>query len=280
MVLLPIGFQEGAFKKLFLSTFLWSGHEDILFLFVFPFVLYSNFSLAATIHVPAVQPTIQAGIDAASNGDTVRVADGTHVGVGNKDIDFKGKAITVESENGAANCIIDCEGEGRGFYFHSGEGGQSVLSGFTITKGLGYDIGGGIYCTSNSSPTIINCAIIGNHASKGVGIACDLGSSPAITNCTIGLNGIMHPGHTGGGIYCSSASPTITNCTIYRNSFEGIYCSSGSSPIIANCTISQHAPYSDAIGYMHLGAGIYCGSDSNPTISACTISDNGMGIFC
>ncbi len=62
---------------------------------------------AATIHVPGDQPTIQAGIDAAMDGDIVLVADGTWTGVGNRDIDFLGKAITVRSENGPDSCIID-----------------------------------------------------------------------------------------------------------------------------------------------------------------------------
>jgi hypothetical protein len=35
------------------------------------------------------------------------------VGLGNKDLDFKGKAITVKSDNGPENCVIDCEGNGR-----------------------------------------------------------------------------------------------------------------------------------------------------------------------
>jgi hypothetical protein len=62
---------------------------------------------AAVIHVPADQPTIQAGIDAAMNGDTVLVADGTWRGPDNRDLNFRGKAITLQSENGPHNCIID-----------------------------------------------------------------------------------------------------------------------------------------------------------------------------
>jgi hypothetical protein len=46
---------------------------------------------------PADLNNIQAAIDDANDGDTIIVADGTYTGLGNRDIDFKGKAIIVLS---------------------------------------------------------------------------------------------------------------------------------------------------------------------------------------
>ena len=49
----------------------------------------------------------------------------------NKNLDFKGKMITVKSENGATTCFIDCECSGQGFYFHHGEGQHPCCPGKT-----------------------------------------------------------------------------------------------------------------------------------------------------
>lgn len=178
--------------------------------------------------------TIQRAIDLAVDGVVITVADGTYTGEGNRDIDFKGKAITVRSENGPENCIIDCNGLGRGFYFQSGEDANSILAGFTITNG--YD--GGIRCL-RSSPVITGCIIIDNEGSFGAGISC-LEGRPTITNCTISGNTARGDG---GGIYCNyKSSPTITNCIINGNSSYGRYGGGGmffedSSPTITNCII-------------------------------------------
>jgi len=251
--------------------------------FALALILCSTTAFADIIDVAGDQPTIQAGIDAASDGDTVLVANGNYTGAGNKDLDFNGKAITVRSESGPENCIIDCERDGRGFYFHSGEGEDSVVSGFTITNGHkgggagfgGY--GGGIYCKS-SSPTISNCIITRNSVERGWmgggyggGIHCE-SSSATINNCTISNN---TADDFGGGIHCNSYSVIITNCTINDNTADfggGIYCL---APSIANCTIRWNTAN-------HCGGGIYCLHSSS--IANCTVTrnraDRGGGVYC
>jgi hypothetical protein len=121
-------------------------------------------------------PTIQAAIGdpGTTTEDIIIVHDGTYV----ENINFKGKAITVKSENGPEVTIIDGSNpadpnKGSVVTFNSGEDLSSVLEGFTITGGSGtsyeyggnfYVIGGGVFC-DGSSPTITNCTISNNSVS-------------------------------------------------------------------------------------------------------------------
>ncbi|MEW6103192.1 MAG: right-handed parallel beta-helix repeat-containing protein [bacterium] len=239
------------------------------------FLVLAALGYAADLYVPSQYGTIAAAISAANDGDTVWVADGTYTGTGNKDLSWSGKHITVRSENGPDNCIIDCEHSGRGFYFNSA-GNCGTISGFTIRNGNAV-FGGGIRCWDNSSPAITNCIISGNSATNyGGGICCSHFSSPSITNCIISGNSAT----LGGGIGCYSSSPSITNCTISGNSAfwrgGGISCISNSSPVITNCIISGNSA-------TWRGGGIDC-DNSSPSITNCIISGNsayyGGGIYC
>jgi hypothetical protein len=137
---------------------------------------------ASTIHVPGDQPTIQAGINAASNGDTVLVAPGTYY----ENIDFVGKAITVTSSGGAAQTSIDgSSGQNPTVVFRNKEAKTSILSGFTI-QGGGIETfpapqtnyGNGGILIQQGSPVIANNVITHNHCN---GIQSN-NSSPLIEN--------------------------------------------------------------------------------------------------
>lgn len=58
--------------------------------------------LAATIHVPEDHLTIQAGIDAAAEGDTVLVACGTYY---ESELALP-SALTIRSESGDPDCVV------------------------------------------------------------------------------------------------------------------------------------------------------------------------------
>lgn len=172
-------------------------------------------ALGNTIDVPGDYPTIQAAIDAAANGDTIRVAPGTYL----ENIVFKGKAIVLESTHGAGVTFIDGNQQGSVVSFIHGEGPGSMLEGFSITNGLGTYLpsyntcGGGIYLL-DSGPTLFNNIVQGNHAEHGAGI-CGFGASPVIASNTITENSAAK---NGGGICCiESSSFDISNTILWQN---------------------------------------------------------------
>ena len=240
------------------------------------------------IYVPDNYATIQGAVDASSTGDRIIIRDGIYA----ENLDFKGKAITLRSENGPQQCIVyGQENSEPVVSFTSNEGSDSILEGFTITGGAS-PLGGGIYC-SLSSPTIRNCIISGNNSfplegenSGGGGIYLDQ-SGAVVEDCLIQENTANGGGH-GGGVYMEDSSAKIKNCRIVGNlalsdpflpgsgQGGGVYTesySASSQPTIENCLIAENLALGDDIEDPGRGGGIYC-KHSSPTISKCTISGN------
>ena len=238
---------------------------------------------------------IQAAIDYANNGDEIICEVGTYTGDGNRDIDFKGKSITVRStepnnSNVVAQTIIDCQGTEadphRGFVFHSGEDGNSIISGLNIVNGYAppFEIeiegipitvveGGGVLCYQ-SSPTIDKCSFIYNRAPYGGAVACEVYANPYIVGCKTSHNSAAEDG---GGIYCHYSSPTIVDCVISQNQacFEGggIHNSASyelNGPILERCQIVNN------IAKVRRGGGICC-RNGNISIIDCLIANNFAG---
>ncbi|MFH1999551.1 MAG: right-handed parallel beta-helix repeat-containing protein [Planctomycetota bacterium] len=224
-------------------------------------LMISTICFSDTINVPADQPSIQAGIDAAVNGDTVLVADGTYA----EEIDFNGKAITVRGENGAESTTI------RGYAatvvtFQSRETADSVLEGFSIENGQGA-AGGGVLC-KNSSPFIADCIIKENWALNGGGM-CNIFSSPTVTNCTFENNSTLH--HGSGVFNEKESSPTFIKCSFNKNETAnglggGMYNLMESSPVLKYCLFTENSAGDG-------GGGMYS-VNSTPDLSHCDFVSN------
>lgn len=181
-----------------------------------------------TIKVPADQPTIQAGINAAQNGDTVLVSPGTYY----ENIDFKGKAITVISSNGSTATVIDGGSSAPTVSFVTNETNASIISGFTIQHGGQHPTNflpiGAVY-VSNAAPSIVGNIVTHNLC---VGIYSYI-SAPLIlnneisftddpnNNCPLPGSGVILAGDFGSPP-ASPAVPVVTGNTIEQNTHAGL----------------------------------------------------------
>lgn len=216
--------------------------------------------------------TIEAGINASSEGDTVLVAPGVYSGDGNRDLDFEGVNITLRAAAARDSTVIDCEGEGRAFHFHSGENGSSVVDGFIIKNGTA-EQGGAIRCVG-SSPTIVRVVFRSNAAGqKGGALYCDE-SSPTLTDVTFRSNAVDGVNaESGGAVFCLDSSPAISNAAFIDNSAAsgGAIACVFSSPAITHASfIGNHAGSA--------GGALYCAGSNerraDPTVADATFIVN------
>jgi hypothetical protein len=232
---------------------------------------------STVIQVPADYPTIQAAINAAGNGDAIQVSPGTYV----ENLNFLGKAIQVIGLQGPAVTVIDGNQAGSVVSFVSGEGPQSVLSGFTLQNGKASGSpglrGGGIRI-ENSSPTITGNIITNNTAGDGGGGISSSFSSPLIQGNLI-TNNSQIPGWSGGvgggGVTIVGASAAqLLNNVISGNSWSasggGVTLFAAGTPAVKNNFITNNSAFSQ-------GGGIWMVNYSDASIVQNVIVGNSAG---
>ncbi|MCD6161788.1 MAG: hypothetical protein J7K40_05170 [candidate division Zixibacteria bacterium] len=179
--------------------------EMIAFIVVF-IVMGFQPILATIIEVPEDYSTIQAGIDASLDGDTVLVEPYTYF----ENIKFNGHNLmlgslflTTGDTSYISQTIIDGNSSGSVITCDSSENITVTITGFKIQNGVGNISGGGIFCYC-SDPTITHNIISENGAVYGGGICC-VCSNPKIFNNIISGNSSFY----GGGIFCYDSDPLI-----------------------------------------------------------------------
>ncbi|MFH1313553.1 MAG: FG-GAP-like repeat-containing protein [Candidatus Eisenbacteria bacterium] len=191
-------------------------------------------------------PTIQAGIDSASAGDTVRVFAGTYY---EYDIILK-SGIYLTSETGSMDCVvIDANSLGRGLYC-DGVDSTSII-GFGIVHGMAREDSGGAMLCVDSDLRVTNCAFrhsFADYGGGGVYIGKNLpsftgGGSPVFTNCDFSYNRQLYEYRGGGGVWSSAGSPVFVGCTFLYNESEfgaggGFGCTSSCRPTFEGCTFA------------------------------------------
>ncbi|RPJ41694.1 MAG: hypothetical protein EHM19_11360, partial [Candidatus Latescibacterota bacterium] len=266
---------------------------------------------ANVIDVPSETTLLQAAINAAVAGDTVRVAAGTYDSLfyppgsdTTRCVAYMKSGITLLGA-GIGQTIIDGMGQGRGIFCLNVASGR--IEGFTIRNSFAENHGAGIYCYQNSSPTIRSCEV--TECGDG-GIICRFGSSPSIEYSEITDNVYK----LGGGMLIEAASsPQIVHTLIRGNSAPavgGVLIKDGSAPSFEDCTIDSNyvTDFNASAGGVSIttasatfnrcsitrnrangsGGGLDIRDESTVVIDSCVIADNattddfgpGGGIYC
>jgi len=226
-------------------------------------------------------PTIQAGADSASHGDTLLCAPGTYSwnnqgtgnGFGMIHI-LRGSAdMVIRSEYGPAVTILDGQWQGRILFFQ----GETKLTveGFTFKRGEASSTGyynGGAFGAHLSSPIVRDCWFINNHAQNQGGAYWYGGvGAPEISDCRFENNSAQ----LGGAVFLiNSPGPGLVANSVFLNNTSA---SRGGALFLYNFKVAVEGCLFAKNAGSHGGA-INIESSYPSSVNMCTIAKNDAAV--
>ena len=206
-----------------------------------------------TINVPADHATIQAAIDAASDGDTINIAAGTY----NEALTITRKALVLNGAGSAATIING--GAGHGIMIESSPG--------VVIENLAVQGNKGIYARRHAS---IRVGLVNVKNCSDRGIEVDENSTAQITDGTI----VESNGRDGIGVLRNSGI-TISGTVITRNNASnGVQAFLGCSVLLAESTFTSSGNGGFGINVSN-SSGIYLATS---TVAVASNSSDGVNI--
>jgi Right handed beta helix region len=255
--------------------------------------------------------SIQAAINAAPTGATIKVAPGTH-----GPIDLSGKSVTVQSLGGAGVSFIDGGGTQRCVTMVQPGPGISTVQGFTIRNGSAADgagvraIGsalhlrncilrnntavysGGAVAATDSAMVISNCEFTDNSAQRGAGVFTQLISTFALVIVRDSTMTGNVASERGGGAM-NLGRLFLQRVTLEHNSAGveggGLATGLGMSSELASCRFCINSPQNTSGSYDEIEPNIFsqdcnangvCDADEFPVLAQFDCNTNGILDAC
>lgn len=217
-------------------------------------LLCGTASAATTIYVGPgeIDTTIQGAVNNATSGDTIIARDGAY----NENVNVGVTHLTIQSENGSANCFVSAPDPDDHVFEVSMFGDYANISGFTIRDATG-DCAAGIYL----GLSVDHCNIADNIVlHNDVGISIYHSNNNTITDNTVNSNNC--------GIHLEmSCDNTLQNNIANSNEGDGIYLSLwGSNNTFTNNTANSN------------DCGIHLHQSKNNTLTNNIVNSNNYGI--
>jgi uncharacterized repeat protein (TIGR01451 family) len=259
--------------------------------------------------------SIQDAVDAADDGDVIKVATGIYTGVQGRpapagyagpsiitQVVYISKTMTIRggytttnwtaSDPEANPTILDAQGQGRVLYIAApapGAGISPAIEGLRITGGDSAELGGGewnreagsgIYVIS-ATVTLSRCRIVANTGNRFIPYGGDGGGVYLRNSPNAVLAGNTIQGNTtwyGGGVYLhASDNVTLSGNTIRGNAAHGWYGASGGGVLLKDSGNTMLIGNTIQNNTAQVGGGVFSVGSGNATLRGNTIISNADG---